>query len=282
MRGVGLGGGHGTAVVLQALSRICTDVTGVVSVADNGGSSGLLRELLGIPAVGDIRRCLGATASPENHLGTLIEQRIGGGAHPLGNLVLAAAVQESPSMTAAVHKVATLVESNVQVLPASNSAVDLVAETASGEARGQVEVHRRRDIQRVRTEPSTAVATEEVVRAIMNADLIVAGPGSLFTSVLATLVVPGVRETIQESSGRFVWVANLQPEFPESDQMSPREQFAAFERHGFLPDVVLCDASLRGGDFTGLPVIFDVLAEPSGAVHSPYRLAQALHALMAN
>lgn len=282
MRGVALGGGHGTAVALQALNLFCDDVTGIVSVADNGGSSGELRRVLDIAAVGDLRRCLSATGDPSRPLTSLLESRLGRGQHPLGNLLLAMAVIEFGSLERAVTRVATMVGSTVRLLPATGEKVDLRAETPSGTVNGQVDVHGRSDILTVSLVPHSPFVPPSVREALLGADLIVAGPGSFFTSVLATLVVPGVLEAISASSARFIFIANLRPEIPESVRLGLPGQLQALQEHGITPDVVLCDNQSDWRSVqTAKPVVAS-LADASGVAHDPHKIARALTALMAN
>lgn len=282
MKAVALGGGHGTAVTLQALRRIADDVTGVISTADDGGSSGLLRTRFGIPAVGDIRRCLSANVDPANVLGTHLESRIGREQHPLGNLLLLSALLEAGNLATAVERVSRMVDAQVRVLPATTQPVQLEAVTTSGLVVGQSEIHRRDNIVEVALTPSDIRASDEALKAIMDADLVVAGPGSLFTSVLATLVVPGIREAISESHGRFVWLTNLHPEVPESMRLGVSEQYERLLRHGVHPDVVMCDETALEGESLDFAPLCAPLSAHHGFGHDPFRVAQALRSMMAN
>lgn len=282
MRAVALGGGHGTAVVLRALQRISQHVTGIVSVADDGGSSGELRRLLGIPAVGDLRRCLSATSSTNSPLAAHFEHRIAGGLHPLGNLVLAAATIEEGNLTRAVDRVSLALGCTVTVLPATVDAVDLVAETSVGTIEGQVRVHGRSDVQRVAVTPRSAAAEPRALRSIADADLIAIGPGSFFTSVLAAAVTPGIAEAIQTSRGRVVFLSNLLPEIPEAVGLNLQNQVSLLREHGIRLDAVLCDERVAVPPATHpLPVVHD-LCDSTGRMHDPEKVAQALAALMAN
>ena len=282
MRAVALGGGHGTAVVLRALMRIADNVTGIVSVADDGGSSGELRHVLGIPAVGDLRRCLSATSSSDSPLATQFEHRVAGGRHPLGNLVLAAATLEEGNLERAVERVGFLLGCTASVLPATNESVDLVAETSVGTIQGQVRVHGRSDVRRVAIAPPSAAASPRVLQSIADADLIVIGPGSFFTSVLAAAVTPGIAHAIRTSRARVVFVSNLRPEIPEAVGLSLQNQLTLLEDHEIRLDAVLCDVRLTAPEaIHPAPVVRD-LSDSTGQFHDPEKVAQALVALMAN
>ena len=282
MRGVALGGGHGTAIALQALNLLCDDVTGIVSIADDGGSSGVLRRIFEIPAVGDLRRCMSATGDASIALTTMFEERIGRDQHPLGNLILAMAVLEDGDFERAVARVAALVGSSVRLLPATSAPVDLAALTTHGYVRGQVDVHRCTDIMKVSLFPSTPPVPKAVFEALDRADLIIAGPGSLFTSVLATLVVPGIAEAISTSSGRFVLLANLRPEIPESANLGLPEQLEVLQQHGIIPDVVLCDERSNWQSVSSARRMVAPLANLSGLMHDPVQIARSLVEVMAN
>lgn len=282
MKSVALGGGHGTAVTLRALLQFSSHVTGVVSIADDGGSSGDLRRAFNIPAVGDIRRCLSATSDQEIVLSQLLERHVGSSHHPLGNLLIAAAIIEFGDIATAIGHVTKLTGSTVDLLPATSEAVNLRAKTHEGYVEGQVRVHGRSDIEQVEVLPVSAVAPAAVVQAIDEADLIVSGPGSLFTSVLATLVVSGVNQAIQRSHAPFVFIANLSPEIPETEGIGLREQLSVLENHGLRPDCVLCDERFEGAENLPVQAVFAPISDEQGTSHDPTKVARALRALMAN
>ena len=282
MRAVALGGGHGTAVVLRALQRISKDVTGIVSVADDGGSSGELRRLLGIPAVGDLRRCLSATSGKGSPLAAQFEHRIAGGLHPLGNLILAAATLEHGNLALAVERVGSALGCTATVLPATDVAVDLVAETSDGTIQGQVRVHGRSDVQRVAITPRSATAAPRVLQSIVDADLIAIGPGSFFTSVLAAAVTPGIAEAIRTSRAHVVFLSNLRPEIPEAVGLSLQNQVTLLRDHGIRLDTVLCDERIAVPPATHPTPVARDLSDSTGRMHDPEKVAQALVALMAN
>src|SRR5687768_10262566 len=198
-RVVAIGGGHGTAVTLAAVRRYAGEVTAVVSVADDGGSSGKLREALGIPAPGDLRRCLVALSDPQaNPLAAAFEHRFDDG-HALGNLVIAALTAATGSFVAALAEAGRLLGATGTVLPATVDPVVLKAVAEAGEVEGQVNVAKTRRIAYVGIVPPDAHPPQEALDAVADADQLVLGPGSLFTSVLATATVPAIRDALAAS-----------------------------------------------------------------------------------
>jgi uncharacterized cofD-like protein len=290
---VAVGGGHGLSASLRAIRRYASSVTAVVSVADDGGSSGRLRQALpDLPAPGDVRKCLGALAEEGAPFGRILEHRFGEGefeGHTLGNLLLVALSQEMGSFGAAVDEVAARVGAVGRVLPATVGAVELVGELAAGEddreggvVVGQVAVHNAPAICRVRLRPEAPASPPEVAAAIAAADQVVLGPGSLFTSVLAAAVVPAVREALAATAARRIYVANLAPQVPETEGFTAADEVAALAAHGIPVDVVVCDPSRPGGGegvAGGVAVRCAAVANEAGTAHDPERLARVLAAL---
>jgi uncharacterized cofD-like protein len=245
---VAIGGGHGTAVTLKAARRYAGLLTGVVSVADDGGSSGRLRELLNIVALGDIRKCLVALADEDSALAVAFERRYDEGelaGHALGNLILAGLIDATGDLVLGVAEAAQLLGARGDVLPATSELVVLKAESDHGTVAGQVAVKATADIQRVSLVPGDSVPPPLAVERITGADQIVIGPGSLFTSVLAAVAVVGIAEAVASSKGQVVYVCNLHPEVPETEGFDVSDHIAALARHDVAVDVVLCD-SIRG------------------------------------
>ena len=240
-RVVGIGGGHGLAVTLLAATGYATELTAVVSVADDGGSSGRLREATGLPAMGDIRRCLSSLADPKSRLGEILEHRFEGelDGHAFGNLLIAA-LAERVGFTLAIDEVTRLVAAPARIRPVTETPVVLVADTDAGPVRGQVAVQRCSDIKRVALEPADALPAPDVVEAIAGADQIVLGPGSLYTSVLAALALPAIREAVAGSAAQVVYVCNLRPQVPETSGYDVGAHVDALNHHGVEPDVVIC------------------------------------------
>src|SRR5687768_16209156 len=198
-RVVAIGGGHGTAVTLAAVRRYAGEVTAVVSVADDGGSSGRLRQALGIPAPGDLRRCLVALSDPDtNALAAAFEHRFDDG-HALGNLLIAGLTASTGSFIAALHEAARLLDARGTVLPATTDPVVLKAVADCGEVEGQVNVASAGRIAHVSVVPPDAAPPPEALEAIDRADQLLLGPGSLFTSVLAVVAVPALRQALTDA-----------------------------------------------------------------------------------
>jgi uncharacterized cofD-like protein len=284
-RVVAIGGGHGTAVTLRAARRYAAELTAVVSVADDGGSSGRLRELLDVVALGDLRKCLVALAADGSPLARAFERRFTEGelaGHALGNLILAGLLDVSGDLVVGVDEAARLLGAVGRVLPATTELVVLKAEADAGEVAGQVAVASTERIRRVSLVPDDARAPAAAVAALGRADQIVIGPGSLFTSVLAAVAVPAIAEAVAGSAAQRVYVCNLRPQVPETEGYSVADHVAALVGHGVAVDVVLCDTSqgMAVGE-PGLRVVDRALAGSNGLVHEPARLAGALSDLLA-
>ncbi len=278
---VALGGGHGLATTLRAARAFAKSITAVVSVADDGGSSGRLRASLGLPAPGDLRRCLGALADDESLLAQSFEHRFGAGeldGHPVGNLLIAGLADATGSFSVALAETARLLAAVGEVLPATTDAVDLVADIQDGEpVRGQVAVDHAQRITRIRCEPA-GVAPPGVIAAIAAADQIVLGPGSLHTSVLAVLAVPGIVAAVNASPATTVFVANLRAVRSTSGWDLGRH-VAALADHGVTLDAVLIDEHshmAEGALPTGVTVVRRPLARFDAPAHDPVQLAKAL------
>ena len=280
-RVVGIGGGHGLAVTLRAARHYATDLTAVVSVADDGGSSGRLREATGLPAMGDIRHCLSALADPESRLGEILEHRFTGelDGHAFGNLLIAA-LSARMGFTPAIDEVTRLVGARARLRPVTETPVVLAADTDVGLVHGQVAVQRCGHIKRVALEPADAPPARDVVDAIVAARQIVLGPGSLYTSVLAALALPGIREAVAASSAQVVYVCNLRPQIPETDGYDVADHLEALEDHGVEPDVVICDPGALPIGRVTIDVVSTGVARPHGLAHDPDLLAAALSALL--
>lgn len=284
-RVVAIGGGHGLAASLRAVRTYTDEVTAVVSVADDGGSTGRLRAAGERPAPGDLRKCLIALSEPGSALAASMEHRFAAGelqGHAFGNLLIVAMTETAGDLVAALDEIGKLVGAVGRVLPATTEAVQLRAAATSGEqVTGQVAVAARSDLCTVQLSPADAAACPEAVQAILGADQIVLGPGSLYTSVLAAAVVPGITEAIAESSAPLVYVCNLRPQRSETTGYDVADHLAALERHELRPDVVLFDPHTIGeapGVDRAVPA---ALARSSGLAHDPALLGKALAELSA-
>ena len=282
---VAIGGGHGTAVTLKAARRYAGLLTGIVSVADDGGSSGRLRELLNVVALGDLRKCLVSLAEEDSALAVAFGHRYDEGelaGHSLGNLILAALIDATGDLLAGIDEAARLLGARGEVLPATTEPVVLKAEAAQGTVAGQVAVKATSDIRAVSLVPADAAPPPVALERIAEADQIVIGPGSLFTSVLAAVAVHGIAEAVATSKGQVVYVCNLRQEVRETEGYDVAAHVAALARHDVTVDVVLCDTiGGMGIGTTDVPVHDVPLTGVNSLVHSSAKLAQALSGLLA-
>ena len=286
---VALGGGYGLSASLRAARRYAGEVTGVVSVADDGGSSGRLRRAFGIPAPGDLRRCLVAVAADGNVWAEAFEHRFDGAeldGHPVGNIILAGLTDTLGSFGAAIDECLRLLGSVGRVVPATVEPVTLKAVfrdplSPGGHniVEGEVEVGKTLNLMSIAVVPADPTSPPEALAAIARADQLILGPGSLFTSVLAVLAVPAINEAVAAARGRKVYVANLGEQHPETTGFDVADHHGALRAHGVEVDVVLTDPDgLVPGDLRefGATVVRRSLAEPSVRLHDPVRLAEAL------
>jgi|GEM_PF-207152 len=255
---VALGGGHGLAVTLSAISRYAGQVTAVVSVADDGGSSGRLRATWPGPAPGDVRRCLLALAGDEpgqRLWARALDHRFSTGelaGHSLGNLVLMALAELTGDFIAAAAEVGRLLGVKARVLPATLGPVDLCAEvvTPGGPVviEGQAKVtHSPAPVHRVWLRPESPAVPAEVLDAIASADQVVLGPGSLFTSVLAVCAVPAIRLALSERAAGRVYVCNLASGDGEASGLDADAHLGALAAHGVVVDAAVFDPASEVG-----------------------------------
>jgi uncharacterized cofD-like protein len=299
---VAVGGGHGLAATIRAIRRYAGRTTAVVATADDGGSTGRLRDTMELPAPGDVRHCLVAMAGtgPDGGSAPLVdalEYRFDGtdvAGHALGNLLLAGLTAVTGDFVAAVDEASRLLGLDpevARVLPATAEPVVLRATLAGGGGEGaltgQVAISRAGGIERVGVEPSGARAPAAAVDALADADQIVLGPGSLFTSVLAAAVVDDVRRALADARGRLVYVCNLRAEGVETFGYDVAAHVAALRRHGIDPDVVVTQVgglplgdlgALRAG--AGIEVVEADVARPRGLAHDSTELARVLAELV--
>jgi len=263
-RVVVLGGGTGMATALRGLKREGVSLTAIVSLADDGGSSGILREQLGIPPVGDLRNCLIALADAESTAGALLQHRlpVERGAtrgHPVGNLLLAAAIaEEGGDLERGIERVHRILHVRGRVIPATADALRLRGRTRAGvSVFGQAALARTRGIERVSLEVGTVRATASALEAIHDADLLVLGPGSLFTSLIPHLLVPEIHEALARRRAPLIWVANVDEQEGETEGMDLDAHLDALVDHGAtdLIDLVLASTLIRRGTaVVGVPL----------------------------
>ena len=280
---VAIGGGHGLAATLRAVRTYTDRVTAIVSVADDGGSSGRLRELLHIIPPGDLRKCLIALAEPGSVLAAAFDHRFTEAelaGHSLGNLILAGLMDSTGDPVEALDEACRLLGATGRVLPTTTEPVVLKARTDCGPVTGQVAVNGTDHIRAVSLVPVDPAAPVAAVEALAGADQIVLGPGSLFTSVLAAVAVPGIRDGINGASARRVYVCNLRPQDPETAGFDVAMHVAALLAHGVEVDRVVCDSSGIAVGRPAVPVVDVALARPNGLAHDPSRLAETLVGLL--
>jgi len=238
MRIVGIGGGTGLPVLLTGLKELSEaddqlDITAIVNVTDSGGSTGVLREAFEMPAMGDVRKCIVALAPAGSVLTSVCRHRFenpdGLAGHSFGNLFLSALYQMSGSFTWAVRQACRLLQLNGRVLPATERPVTLCAGYEDGGiARGESNIPQiGRRIQRVWLDPASPPAASGVFDAIEQADAIVFGPGSLYTSIIPNLLVANVLEAVYKSNAVKIYVINLMTQPGETDGYSAADHLRA-------------------------------------------------------
>ncbi len=290
-----LGGGTGLSTVLRGLKTSGASTTAIVTLTDDGGSSGRLRRELDVPPPGDVRACLVALAADESAMAELLQHRFTRGeldGHALGNLVLAGLTESTGSFDTAVAMLSRILALSGQVLPATREAAVLVAEMDDGRiVAGETAVATDRSgVRRLRLEPQDVDAHPLAIDAIERADLIVMGPGSLFTSTLPPLLVPGLREALLGSRGRRLYIANLLQQPGETLGYDAAHHLDRLFQHvgAEAVDTVLIPLVRRTAAPGLIPVTFDrqrlaargveVVAARihDGHHHDPVRLARVL------
>lgn len=235
-----IGGGHGLSNMLRGLKRYTEDLSAIVTVADDGGGSGMLREDLGMPPPGDIRACIEALADTEPIMRELMRFRFQEGrlaGQSFGNLLLAALNELSPSFDTAVRRMSEILAITGRVLPVTTADVRLEAgfengASVIGESRiSQAKKQEGSRISWVRLLPERPKALPETLQAIGEADLILLGPGSLYTSVIPDLLVDGVVDAIRESRAMKVYVCNVMTQEGETEGYSVSDHIAAIFQH---------------------------------------------------
>ena len=244
---VAIGGGSGLSVLLSGLKRHSSNLTAVVTVADDGGSSGLLRSSMGTLPPGDIRSCLVALADDESLMSRLFQYRFpqDGGlqGHSFGNLFVAALADVTGDFERAVQESTAVLKVRGRVLPATLESVTLHAELEDGErvaGESTITASKRLPL-RVWLEPGRPPAVPQALEALAAADLVVLGPGSVYTSIVPNLLIPEVREALKRTRARVVYVCNVMTQPGETDDHSAADHVRALCRHGVagMIDVVL-------------------------------------------
>lgn len=244
-----LGGGHGLSAILRGLKLYTDDLTAIVTVADDGGGSGVLREDLGMPPPGDIRSCMEALADTESLMQRLLAYRFPDGrlaGQAFGNLLLAALDGISDSFDQAVARMSEVLAITGRILPVTNANVQLEAIFDNGSSiRGESKIFAAKKAQNcrihhVRLLPEHAPALPAALDAIRRADVILLGPGSLYTSVIPNLLVDGVAEAIADSAALKIYICNIMTQDGETEGMTAQDHVAALLEHGGPGLVKLC------------------------------------------
>ncbi|NLU81232.1 uridine diphosphate-N-acetylglucosamine-binding protein YvcK [Rhodococcus sp. HNM0569] len=302
---VAFGGGHGLYATLSAARRLTRDVTAVVTVADDGGSSGRLRAELGVIPPGDLRMALAALAGDEPCAADwkrTVQHRFGGtgalAGHSVGNLILAGLTEVLGDPVRALDELGRVLRVEGRVLPMSPVALDIEADVQGLEAdprvsrciRGQVAVATTPGkVRRVRLLPDDPPASPEALAAVREADMVALGPGSWFSSVIPHVLVPELLATLSTSAAQKVLILNLAPEPGETAGFSAERHLHVLSQHapGFGVDVVVVDSGsvppgrerehlARAAGLFGARVVYADVAEPGRHVHDPRKLAEVL------
>ena len=254
-RVVAIGGGHGQAVLLRGMKTMTRNLTAIVTVADDGGSSGRLRQELGILPPGDIRNCLAALSNDEALLGQLFQYRFANGSggldgHSFGNLFISALTEITGSFDKAVIESGKVLGIDGRVLPSTVQDVRLAADVVLPFITSEVRVQGESQIpnspgriRRVWLEPDTPSAFPPAVQAVLSADLLVVGPGSLYTSILPNLLVKDLLEAIRSSRALKIYVCNITTQPGETDGYTCLDHLRAIEEHigSSFFDIILCN-----------------------------------------
>lgn len=241
---VAIGGGTGLSTILRGLKRITNNLTAVVTVGDDGGSSGRLREEMGVLPPGDIRNCIAALADEEKLVTELFQYRFKQGegleGHSFGNLFLSALCSISGDMVTAVKESSKVLAIRGRVLPSTLDDMRLVADMEDGrEISGESNIPRAEGkIKKIRTEPQNLRALPEVIEAIYDADLIIMGPGSLYTSVIPNLLIPEIAKAISLARARKIYICNVMTQPGETDNFNASDHLKAIIDHASYKNIV--------------------------------------------
>lgn len=236
-----IGGGTGLPVLLTEIKKYPVDITAVVTVADDGGSSGVIRDYVNIVPPGDIRNCLIALANIPEVFANIFQYRFKSddqffAGHAIGNLIIAALTEMRGNIFDAIQELSQMMHIQGHVYAAAHEPLVLHAEfmdgtTESGES--NIAKHRKR-IKKVHvttTQNEEAVASEAVIDAILQADMIVLGPGSLFTSILPNLMIPNVQEALKQTKAHIVYICNIMTQLGETESFSDADHVRVLHRH---------------------------------------------------
>jgi uncharacterized cofD-like protein len=261
---VAIGGGTGLSTLLRGLKNYSANITAIVTVADDGGSSGRLRRELGVLPPGDFRNCIAALADSESLTTQLFQYRFTEGGlagHSFGNLYIAAMAAVTGSFERALAESSRVLAVQGRILPSTLQNVTLMGDLcdeawgASSPVAGESQITAQGGaIERVYLEPNDAPAYPEALRAILEAELVLLGPGSLYTSIMPNLLVPEITQAIRASRALKIYICNVAMQAGETDAYTTADHLAAIDRHvqPGLVDVVLANERLNL-DFSHAP-----------------------------
>lgn len=309
-RVVVIGGGTGLSVMLRGLKTKTYNLTAVVTVADDGGSSGRIRQDLDIIAPGDLRNCLVALADKEGLMEKLFAHRFGGSGnlsgHSFGNLFIAALIEVLGDVEGAMDATSKVLKVRGKVIPSSADKILLNAELSDGTiVQGESQIPRAHGkIKRVFTTPEHPRAVQSAVDAIRDADAIVLGPGSLYTSIMPNLCIPDIAAAVRESKAKKIYICNVMTQPGETDGYSVADHVKAIERQAGAPvidfvmanngdvDPAILQKYAAAGQYpvqidkkeihkTGATLIqADLVNKETGATHDTNKLANVLFDLI--
>jgi len=249
-----IGGGTGMPVLLRGLKEHSSNLTAIVTVGDDGGSSGILRRELGVLPPGDVRNCIAALAEAEPLMTRLFQYRFNEGSglegHSFGNLFIVAMSGITGNFEEAVRETSRVLAVRGLILPSTLSHVTVHARTADGhEISGESNItHEGTRIDEIFLQPANVQANPETIRAILEADMVVVGPGSLLTSVLPNLLVDGIRQALAISQATKIYVCNVATQHGETDEFSVSDHFETLTKHvgPGLFDYILANDNVGG------------------------------------
>lgn len=244
MKLVILGGGTGLSNILTGLKddygRIIKKLTAIVTVADSGGSSGYLKKVFDIPAIGDLRNCLLALSNIENYFKKVFQNRFTKGnglkGHPLGNLFLVTLIESEGNFLRAIKKASQILKIKGEVMPSCLEKIELIAKFEDGKIiKGEEKISKyglitKKRIKELKIKPSNIKAPKEIIERINSADIIIFSPGSLYTSILPNLLIKNIKQSIENSKALKVFIVNLLTQPGETDNFTASDHLKEFLR----------------------------------------------------
>ena len=281
-RVVAIGGGTGLSVLLRGLKEHTSNLTAIVTVADDGGSSGRLRQDFGVVAPGDIRQCVAALAEAEPLMSRLFQYRFRAGegleGHSFGNLFIVAMANVTGNFETAIHEASRVLNVRGTILPSTLVDVTLSARTHDDElvhGEHNITEHGAR-IRELFLNPANAEAHPDAVRAVLDADFVVIGPGSLYTSVLPNLLVEDLRTALLSTNAQRIFVCNVATQHGETDDFGVADHIEAIERHT-APGLI--EAVIANNNLAALPKALHsapvALSHPEARVFEHVRVVQS-------